>query len=84
MHAVIVDALDAVSKTFHQRFGFVPVADDEMRRCGCSFPLQPWPVGYESLELAGVTESGATRATTKPTDSLVDRRVSLLASGSRV
>ena len=31
IHAVVVDALDAEAKTFYQRFGFLPLTDDEMR-----------------------------------------------------
>ena len=31
IHAVVVDALDAAARTFHERFGFVPLTDDEMR-----------------------------------------------------
>jgi GNAT superfamily N-acetyltransferase len=31
IHVVIVDALDATAKTFSERFGFMPLADDEMR-----------------------------------------------------
>lgn len=31
IHAIIVDALDAGAKTFYERFGFMPLADDEMR-----------------------------------------------------
>ena len=31
IHAVVVDALDAEAKTFYERFGFVPLTDDEMR-----------------------------------------------------
>ena len=30
IHAVVVDALDAGAKTFYERFGFMPVTDDEM------------------------------------------------------
>jgi len=31
IHAVVVAALDAGAKTFYERFGFVPLTDDEMR-----------------------------------------------------
>jgi GNAT superfamily N-acetyltransferase len=31
IHAVVVDALDAQAKTFYERFGFMPLTDDEMR-----------------------------------------------------
>jgi GNAT superfamily N-acetyltransferase len=31
IHAVVVDALDAEAKTFYERFGFMPLADDAMR-----------------------------------------------------
>jgi len=31
IHAVVVDALDAGAKTFYERFGFMPLTDDEMR-----------------------------------------------------
>jgi GNAT superfamily N-acetyltransferase len=31
IHAVVVDALDAEAKAFYERFGFVPLTDDEMR-----------------------------------------------------
>jgi predicted N-acetyltransferase YhbS len=31
IHAVVVDALDAGAKTFYERFGFIPLADNEMR-----------------------------------------------------
>ena len=31
IHAVVVDALDAEAKTFYERFGFMPLTDDEMR-----------------------------------------------------
>jgi GNAT superfamily N-acetyltransferase len=31
IHAVVVDALDAEAKAFYQRFGFLPLTDDEMR-----------------------------------------------------
>jgi len=31
IHAVVVDALDAGAKAFYERFGFMPLADDEMR-----------------------------------------------------
>jgi GNAT superfamily N-acetyltransferase len=36
IHAVVVDALDAEAKAFYQRFGFLPLTDDEMR---LSLPL---------------------------------------------
>ena len=32
IHAVVVDALDAEANAFYQRFGFLPLTDDEMRR----------------------------------------------------
>ena len=31
VHAVIVDALDAEARAFYQRFGFLPLTDNEMR-----------------------------------------------------
>ena len=31
IHAVVVDALDTDAKAFYERFGFLPLADDEMR-----------------------------------------------------
>jgi GNAT superfamily N-acetyltransferase len=31
IHAVVVDALDAEAKAFYERFGFLPLTDDEMR-----------------------------------------------------
>jgi GNAT superfamily N-acetyltransferase len=31
IHAVVVDAIDAEAKTFYERFGFVPLTDDEIR-----------------------------------------------------
>jgi GNAT superfamily N-acetyltransferase len=31
IHAVVVDALDAQAKAFYERFGFLPLTDDEMR-----------------------------------------------------
>jgi GNAT superfamily N-acetyltransferase len=31
IHAVVVDALDAEAKAFYERFGFLPLADNEMR-----------------------------------------------------
>jgi predicted GNAT family N-acyltransferase len=31
IHAIVVDALDAGAKTFYERFGFMPLTDDEMR-----------------------------------------------------
>jgi hypothetical protein len=31
IHAVVVDALDAEAKTFYEKFGFMPLTDDEMR-----------------------------------------------------
>jgi predicted N-acetyltransferase YhbS len=31
IHAVVVDALDAGAKTFYERFGFIPLTDDERR-----------------------------------------------------
>jgi GNAT superfamily N-acetyltransferase len=31
IHAVVVDALDAEAKSFYERFGFMPLTDDEMR-----------------------------------------------------
>ena len=31
IHAVVVDALDTVAKTFYERFGFMLLSDDEMR-----------------------------------------------------
>ena len=31
IHAVVVDALDAKAGTFYERFGFVPLTDNEMR-----------------------------------------------------
>ena len=31
IHAVVVDALDAEAKAFYERFGFMPLTDDEMR-----------------------------------------------------
>ncbi len=31
IHAVVVDAFDAEAKAFYQRFGFLPLTDDEMR-----------------------------------------------------
>ena len=31
IHAVVVDALDTGAKTFYERFGFIPLADNEMR-----------------------------------------------------
>jgi GNAT superfamily N-acetyltransferase len=31
IHAVVVDALDAGARTFYERFGFMPLTDDEMR-----------------------------------------------------
>jgi GNAT superfamily N-acetyltransferase len=30
IHAVVVDALDAEAKSFHERFGFLPLTDDGM------------------------------------------------------
>jgi GNAT superfamily N-acetyltransferase len=31
IHAVVVDAIDAAAKGFYERFGFIPLTDDEMR-----------------------------------------------------
>ena len=31
IHAVIVDAIDAEAKNFYERFGFLPLTDDQMR-----------------------------------------------------
>ena len=31
IHAVVVDALDAEANAFYQRFGFLPLTDDDMR-----------------------------------------------------
>jgi predicted N-acetyltransferase YhbS len=31
IHAVVVDALDTQSKTFYERFGFMPLTNDKMR-----------------------------------------------------
>jgi GNAT superfamily N-acetyltransferase len=31
IHAVVVDALDAGAKRFYERFGFMPLTDDELR-----------------------------------------------------
>ena len=31
IHAVVVDALNAGAKTFYERFGFIPLTDDEKR-----------------------------------------------------
>jgi hypothetical protein len=31
IHAIVVDALDAEAKSFYERFGFLPLTDDEMR-----------------------------------------------------
>ena len=31
IHAVVVDALDAEAKAFYERFGFLPLTDNEMR-----------------------------------------------------
>jgi GNAT superfamily N-acetyltransferase len=31
IHAVVVDAMDAEARAFYERFGFLPLTDDEMR-----------------------------------------------------